>query len=416
MISKYNILALINVVSGFMVTFTMMKYFGSSKEVDIYFTSILVLMNFNVLVGFTYASFLPHYLKLKNTNHGEATEFYKITLVTVIVISTIVLSLYIIVYKFYISYSNFIFNDFTYKYMYIILFLGIFETNNFLLNANHYYALPYILLIFINLLNSLGIILFHNFGLEIIIYSNLLAYIISIIVQFLIVKRNVNLAYNGPSFNRILFIKTIQDSFIIKSSSVINGTTDIVIAYTLTSFGDGIYAIYSYARKFALAVFNIANGPTIKKFNTDIAPYILDFKYDEIIKKAKRTLFSVLPLIIVGEVIVYYLLEFLLPVLTNKFSDNQILLMQNIFIYIGIFYCFLAVEYVLMTIISQLHAFKYGLVINMIYAFIFFSSALLIYLTYHSYLLILLMLIISITISIILETLVVKKLLLKGKI
>ena len=409
---KYNIIALINVISGFAVTLVMMKYFGSTKEVDYFFSSILVLMNLNVLVGFIYSSFFQHYLKLKNTNIGKSVNYYKITLFLSLIISIIVLLLYKTISFFTID-DNFVFNEFTDMYIYIILFLGLFEINNFLINAHKYYILPYLFLIFLNLINFFSLFFFHKYGLEVIIYSTILGYFVCLMVQFYLIYKHVNLSYKFI-FDGVYIKNTIKDSFTIKLSSVINGSTDIVIAYIFTSFGEGFYAIYSYARKFALAVYNISNGPIIKKFNTEIAPLILSKDYNLIVKKANKIVLEVFPLFIIGVITVYTLLDYGLPFLTSKFTLSDIVLMKSIFIYLSVFYLFLIIEYILMTIISQFHAFKYGLWINIFYAILFVLISTTIFYFNLGYEVVLLALIFSLAINLFSEYLIIKYKLFKG--
>jgi Na+-driven multidrug efflux pump len=246
-----------------------------------------------------------------------------------------------------------------------------------------------------------------------VIYSSILGYVISLIVQFSFILNKLDLSEH-LYFDRNLITRVIKDSFIIKLSSVINGFTDIVIAYLFTSWGEGFYAIYSYARKFALAIYNISNGPLIKKFNTEIAPLILKQDYLKIKQKARKTFLHIFPLFIIGNIICYLLLPIVLPFVTDKFILSDIDMMQNIFLLMNIFYGMLIIEYLFMAIISQFHAFKYGLIINIIYATIFSLSNYLIYYIYESYTLVLVMLIISLSISLLLEYQVIKKKLFKG--
>lgn len=406
----YNLLALLNVISGFLFTISLMKYFGANENIDNYFTAILVFMNFNVIVGFVYISFLQHYLKLKHSDNQKAIKYYQNVIILTFFVAIIILVVYQILYH-YID-GNFIFNDFTSKYMYLILIYGIFEINNFIINAEKNYTLPYIYLIMINLINFFTIIFFHQVSVDIIIYSTIFSYSIALILQFVYIQNRINLQKEFLLDKSFLF-KTIKDSMTIKMSSVINGTTDIVIAYIFTSLGSGFYSIYSYARKFALAVFNISNGPFVKKLNTEIAPLVLKKEYIIIMQKAKKTIYRIFPIFIIGVIITYNLFEFILPLITDKFTKENINMMKTIFIYLSIFYFLLTIEYIFMAIISQFHAFLYGLYINIFYSLFFAVSSYFFYSLNYTYSFILTLLIIALLINIILELFTIQKKLFK---
>ena len=407
---KYNLLAFLNVFSGFLFTISLMKYFGANENIDNYFTAILVFMNFNVIVGFIYISFLQHYLKLKHSDYKKAIKYYQNIVILTFFVAIIILIIYQILY--YLINSNFIFNDFTSKYMYLILLYGIFEINNFIINAEENYSLPYIYLIVINLINFFAIIFFHQFGVDIIIYSTIFSYFIILISQFIYIGNTIDLQKEFLIDKSFLFT-TIKDSITLKISSVINGTTDIIIAYIFTSLGGGFYSIYSYARKFALAVFNISNGPFVKKLNTEIAPLVLNKEYIIIIQKAKKTIYKIFPIFIIGAIITYNLFEFILPLITDKFTEENINMIKIIFIYLSIFYFLLTIEYILMAIISQFHAFLYGLYINIFYSLFFTVSSYILYNLNHNYSIVLTLLIISIFINISFELFTIKKKLFK---
>lgn len=402
---KYNLLAFLNVFSGFLFTLSLMKYFGANENVDNYFTAILVFMNFNVIVGFIYTSFLQHYLRLKHIDYIKAIKYYQNVIILTFFMAVIILIVYQILY--YFINNNFIFNDFTSKYMYLILLYGIFEINNFIINAEENYTLPYIYLIVINLINFFAIIFFHKMGVDIIIYSTIFSYPIILISQFIYIYKTINLQKDFFIDKSFLF-KTIKDSVTIKISSVINGSTDIVIAYIFTSLGDGFYSIYSYARKFALAIFNISNGPFVKKLNTEIAPLVLKKEYKSIIQNSKKTIYRIMPIFLMGAVITYNLLEFILPLITNNFTIDNINMMKMVFIYLTVFYFLLTIEYVFMAIISQFHVFVYGLYINIFYSLVFALSAYLFYSLHYNYSIILILLIISLSINISLELFIIK--------
>lgn len=375
---KYNILALLNVLSGFLLTIILMKYFGSSHDADNYFTALLVIANINVLIGFFYYAFLQHYLTLKYKQPEIANDFYWL----VSFISFLVACLVVFLYK-VLSYSflaveptidNFVINHFMSGYIFILLVLPLFEINNFLINANGGYALPYFLNILLNIANFFAVLFFPSFGIDILIYSTLGAYLISVAIQFIIIFKKLQI--NRPLFHLHsydLIRNLIRDSFIIKLSSVINGIADIIIASVFTSIGEGIYAVYSYARKFALAVFNIANGPFIKKFNTDIARYISQNDFSRIIREGYELFYHIALLFIFGEIIVYFMLSYLPELVGGKFTINDVPLIQNMFIYLAFFYGLLIIEYLLNAVMGQLHAFKYSLIINIVFIGLFAS-------------------------------------------
>lgn len=399
---KFNILSALNVISGFLLTIFIMKYFGANTNVDKYFTSLLIVININVLAGFFYFSFLQHYLKIKHSNYEESNELY----ISVLILSFIISSFVLFFYQLILNFShleNIFFNDFIKYFIYLIILIPIFEINNFLINSNSYYSISYFLLIINNLLNLLGIIFFNNLGIEIIIYTTLIGYTIAIFIQFLFIIYKIKISLS-LKFHFQTIIKVIKSSFILKISSIINGSSDILIAYFLTNINDGLYSIYSYARKFALGVFNISNGPIIKKFNTDIANLIHKNEINLIFKELKKTALYIIPIFILGETITFFLLKFLLNLTSINFDNSQIIILQNLFIILAIYYLLLSFEYLFNTIINQFHEFKVNLKINIIFAIFFAILSLIMFNYTNNFYLVIISLPLALSISIYLET------------
>lgn len=398
---KYNILSAVNVLTGFLLTICIMKYFGATKDVDKYFTSLLIVININVLAGFFYFSFLQHYLKLKNTNRKKSNELYFSIIFLSFIISILVLLFYQIILSF-VNFENLFFNDFLKYFIFLIILIPIFEINNFLINSNSYYAFTYILLVINNLFNLIAILFFNYIGIEVLIYSTILGYLVSIFIQFLFIFLKIKIQFS-INFDLGVIKNVIKSSFILKLSSIINGTTDMLIAYFLTNVNEGVYSIYSYARKFALGVFNVANGPMIKRFNTDVANLIHTNKFNLIFREMKKTAIHIIPIFIIGEIITYYLLKILLVYTSTNFSEKEINTLQSIFLILSFYYVFLTCEYLLNAIINQFHEFNMNLKINTIFAVNFAILSFLFFYYTNDYYLIIVSLPIVLIISIFLE-------------
>ena len=143
---------------------------------------------------------------------------------------------------------------------------------------------------------------------------------------------------------------------------------DIILAYIFNSLGNGMYTLFNYASKFISVIFQIVNAPILNVFISKASNEIAN-KNNYLVKiYIKNVLIQTIVMFLVSSIIIYFSLPYILTILfIDKFSKEQVLIIQNIFCLMIIFYFIVTIESPFARLISLLKLFNYGLTINFIF-------------------------------------------------
>ncbi len=340
----YNILSLFSVFLGFVFIVLLGRKFGAGKETDIYFISVVVINYLGYFVQSVWEAFTPYYAEMKIESLKKAHKLFSILLNYLIISALILIGLYFLISSFEISFISGELKNFLNIFIFYLLFQNILFLNKTILNLEKYYASFYIVDIFVFLVNIITILFFVKSNLILIAYSTLIGTFLANLWQFYLIFKKMRMRYYFS-----FYMKEVQDivknSFKLKLGSFFIGIKDIVIASVLTSFGSGIYSLYSYSNKFLGVILQIINAPIVNIFAAKSTHLIAKNRLKESLSLMRGVLGKTVVLYILAVLITYYLIPFIIEILfSNKFTFENILVIQKIF-FIMSFYYFCTVIY-----------------------------------------------------------------------
>ena len=370
---QYNLLSLINVFIGFLFIVMLGRKFGASNKTDIYFLSMTIVAYLGYFIQSIWEAMSPYYIELKVKDKKKSDELYSILLNDLILISLLIVSLYFgITYLFkFLSNETKQFLDI---FIFYIIFQNILLLNKTVLNLEHFYASFYLVDIFVYTLLFVTVILINTDEFYFIAYTTIFATLLANIWQFYLIFKKLNINYSFKFYDDSLK-EIYKNSFKLKIGSLFYGSKDIIIASVFTSFGSGVYSLYSYANKFAGVILQVVNAPIVNIFATKATYHVVNNRYDLLKKDIKKVLFQTTNLFVGSAIITYIILPFILSFLFgNKFSNEDILTIKNIFLVMIIFYFIIILESPFSRLISIFKLFNFGILINTVFAIILFVA------------------------------------------
>ena len=370
---QYNILSLINVLIGFAFIIVLGRKFGAGKQTDIYFLSMVVITYLGYFIQGVWEAMSPYYIELKIKDKKLADELYSILLNDLILISLSIVGLYFLITSIF-DIINIETKKFLDVFIFYIIFQNIMLLNKTVLNLEHFYASFYLVDIFVYFILFITIFIFVDNELLYIAYATILATFLANLWQFYLIFKKLAIRYKFKVYNDNL--KEIYfNSFKLKIGSLFYGSKDIIIASVFTSFGSGTYSLYSYANKFAGVILQVVNAPIVNIFATKANYYIANKQYDLLQIDIKKVLIQTTILFTGSATITYFLLPFILSILFgDKFSDNDILNIQRIFLIMIVFYFIIVMESPFARLINILKLFNFGILINLVFGVMLFIA------------------------------------------
>ncbi len=341
----YNFLSLLSVFSGFVFIVLLGRKFGAGRETDVYFLSVVIINYLGYFVQSVWEAFTPYYAEVKIKNSFKSYKLFSLLLNYLVLTAFVLIGFYfLITYLFSFSFITEDLKNFLNVFIFYLLFQNILFLNKTILNLEHYYASFYIVDIFVFWINIITVVFFVSNNLIFIAYSTILATFIANIWQFYLIFRKIGIRYYF-SFDIYEIKDIVKNSFKLKLGSFFIGIKDIVIASVLTSFGSGIYSLYSYSNKFLGVILQIVNAPIVNIFAAKSTHLIAQNRFEKSLILMREVLGKTVILYISSIAVTYFLIPFIIEILfSNKFTENDILIIQKIF-FIMSFYYFCTILY-----------------------------------------------------------------------
>jgi len=341
----YNLLSLFSVFAGFVFIVLLGRKFGAGKESDVYFLSVVIINYAGYFVQSVWEAFTPYYAEIKIKDKDKSHKLFSILLNYLILVSFLLILLYYLFSKF-ITFSFFSeeLEEFLNIFVLYLLFQNILFLNKTILNLEGFYASFYLVDIFVFIVNIFVILFFVQKNLLLIAYSTIVATFIANVWQFYLIFKKMKMKYFF-SFYLPEIKNILKNSFKLKLGSFFIGVKDIVIASVLTSFGSGIYSLYSYANKFLGVILQIVNAPIVNIFASKATHLIAKGKFLETLSFMRSVLSKTIFLYILSAVFIYFSIPVIVGFLfSDKFTLQDVFIIQNIF-FIMSFYYFCTVLY-----------------------------------------------------------------------
>ena len=371
---KYNILSFVNVFLGFLFILYLGRKFGASKDTDIYFYSVVLITYLGYFVQGIWEAMSPYYVELKIQDKTKADHLYSILLNNLVLVAFLIITLYYIVSPYFLSKEQKSFLDI---FIFYLLFQNILFFNKAILLLEHFYAVFYVVDIIVYIF--LFFTVYFTSNIIYIAYISIFATLLANLLQFYLIFRKVNIKYSFNLYKDGLKLKEIyKNSLKLKLGSLFYGSKDIIIASVFTSFGSGIYSLYSYANKFAGVILQVVNAPILNVFVTKSNYHIANKKFNLLQENIKKVLMQTSVLFVISATITYFLLPFILNFLFgNKFSNNDILSIQKIYLIMVIFYFVIVIESPFARLLGIFKLFNISVLINIMFTIILILTFLL---------------------------------------
>ena len=368
---KYNVLSLLNIVIGFLFTVLLGKEFGVGNDTDIFFYSLVIINYLGLFIQSIWEAFTPNYISLKVENQKQSILLYSLLLNNIIIGSSIIIVLYYVIASFQIFDISEQLKNYLNVYIFYILFQNILYYNKNVLNLEHFYASYYLVDIFIYSIANLFLVFFEVKNITLIAYLMISVTAAAVIWQFYLIFRVLNFKYSLTFYDNYLS-EIYKNSVKYKVGTMIYGVKDIILVSFFTGLGAGFYSLYSYADKFASTVSMIVNAPIVNIFITKVNYLVAHSRYNQINHLIKGVLAQTTILFLIASSIVYLLLPSLLKLFFSEaMNANDIIIINNIFIYLLIFNFIIIIESPYAKTIIAFKLFNYMIIINVIFLLIF---------------------------------------------
>lgn len=365
---QYNILSLINVGMGFIFIILLGRKFGASEQTDIYFLSLVVITYLGFFVKSVWVAIKQYYIELKIKNSEDSKEIYNILLNNIFIVSMAIIIIYFVIT------ANFdLLNEDTKTFMNVFIFYlllqNILAYNKIILNLDHYYASLYLVDIFVYSVNLLVVLFFVKDDILLIAYSTIISTAIAILWQWRVIAKENTIQYKMIIYKKNILQEIYKNSFKINIGSILYGLKDIVTAAVFTSYGSGIYSLYSYASKFAGVILQVVNAPIVNVFTAKISHVMARKDYIKVWSLMKEVLTKTISLFLLASVLLYFSLPYVLNIaFGDKFTLAGINTIQIIFIYLIVYFSITTLEAPFVGVLNLLKKFNFGLFVNVVFA------------------------------------------------
>lgn len=365
---QYNLLSLVNVFVGFLFILYLGRKFGAGNETDIYFLSMVIIGYLGYFVQAVWEAMSPYYIELKVKDKIQSDKMYSVLLNNFICVALVIISMYFI----FTSWFDLLTLEqkaFLNVFIFYLLLQNILIFNKTILNLEHFYASYYLVDILVYFILFVTVIFFVTDNqISYLAYATLFGTFLAIVWQLYLIRKKLDIKYSIVLYDSNLF-EIYKNSFKLKLGSLLYGSKDIVIASVFTSFGNGMYSLYSYANKFASVILQVVNAPVVNIFATKANYHVANNRYDLLTNDIKIVLSQTIVLYSISGGVTYIIFPYLLSVLFGeKFNENDIFVIQNIFLVLLCFYLVVVIESPFARIGSIFKLFSFGLFINFIFS------------------------------------------------
>jgi putative peptidoglycan lipid II flippase len=358
---------------GFAFIVFLGRKFGASSQTDIYFLSIVIISYLGYFIQSVWEAMSPYYIEKKVQDKELSDKLYSILLNDLILVSLAIIVLYFVVTSLFdvISFQT---KEFLDIFIFYILFQNILLLNKTVLNLEHFYVSFYIVDIFVYIILFITIFFLVDTEFVYIAYGTILATFIANVWQFYLIFKQLEINYTLKLYSSDL--KEIYlNSFKLKIGSLFYGSKDIIIVSVFSSFGTGTYSLYSYANKFAGVILQVVNAPIVNIFATKANYYVANKEYHLLRIDIKKVLIQTTLLFTASAVVTYFILPFILSILFgDKFTDEDILNIQSLFMIMIVFYFVVVIESPFARLINIFKLFNFGILINVVFGIILFVA------------------------------------------
>jgi Na+-driven multidrug efflux pump len=211
-------------------------------------------------------------------------------------------------------------------------------------------------------------------------YGIIIASVLGLSWQFYLLFYHLSIEYHFKMRHQKVKI-IVKNSILLKLSGLLYGSKEPLFALIFLSLGEGFYSIFSYANKFATAIFQISSTPAINRFSTHIHHSVAQKEYQTIQRQIKTLLLQTVPLFLLSTLLFYLFIPYTMPFFFKEaLTSEEIRSMQILFSYMSLLYFIIVLESPFAKTLSVFKIFNYQLFVNGI----FFISICLIYLLYKS--------------------------------
>lgn len=365
---QYNLLSLVNVFIGFLFILYLGRKFGAGNETDIYFLSMVVIGYLGYFVQAVWEAMSPYYIELKIKDKIQSDKMYSILINNLGLVALVIIGMYFIFTSWFdlLSLEQ---KAFLNVFIFYLLLQNILIFNKTILNLEHFYASYYLVDILVYFILFVTVIFFVTDNqISYLAYATLFGTFLAIVWQLYLIRKKLDIKYSIVLYDSNLF-EIYKNSFKLKLGSLLYGSKDIVIASVFTSFGSGMYSLYSYANKFSGVILQVVNAPIVNIFATKANYHVANNRYDLLKNDIKIVLSQTITLFILSAGLTYYILPYLLSYLFgSKFSNEDIMTIQFIFLLMSIFSFVIVLQSPFGRLLSTFKQFNQTIMVNIIFA------------------------------------------------
>lgn len=247
---------------------------GISGMTDAYFGSVTILTTVSMTGSYFTEMFMQHYHALKAGDPKRALQFYRSVFDVCLCLG---LTLLLVVYLFREPLIRLFAPGFSAEpFMATRSFLGIamwsllwgpvMRVNNLLLNAEMFFALPYVILGLQHLLNIISLILFFpTYGLASLAVGMVAGASVGVIAQQMYIAKRLGVPLAGRRwYPRVKDL--VRTSFTLQLGHQIYGLKDFVTTNVLSRYPEGAISLFNYAFRVTGFLFSVANAARIQVF------------------------------------------------------------------------------------------------------------------------------------------------------
>ncbi len=392
---KYNILALIQVSISFLNYFLLMRVFGVSDMTDAYLITMAIFGSLVLVQMLTTEQFLFFFNDIKAYNLSKAHSFYAVALT--VALSTGILTFMLSYFGSSMILSLFVSNlessrllliESLFQIAIIELLVGPIQIlNQKLMNAEMYFSLPYILNIiptFFVLISTLYIYVYNINDISLLLYARVLGALLIVPLSFMIVKYMgvpIKLTLSHPELKAFL-----KNSFTMRlGHNVHNFLFTPITTNLLTLLPSGYASYFYYALKIATIINGVIVGPSTKVFQSQFSKEWSLLHIDKAKLLMKKYLATAVPLLVVSGVGGYFILPFLLHLIADKLSTDALFMIQSLFAGLMVWQLIILAESTNVLILIVEKKSKMFIYTNLLFSFMYFSIAYVLFKEYSIY-------------------------------
>ncbi len=375
-----NALSLVNIIFSFIFTLSFAKIYKVGVLADGYFYSLLIYGNIILFVQLFYSTFFHMYLNIYEED--KKRNFYYLVMFVVATISIILIGIYNILISFYPLLQENV-KYFLDIYIYTILVAPLIDISLRLLNARRKFYYYYLYPIGRNLFSLIILLVLYNeVSLSFLAYG-FLTYDVFFFI-FIIITVIKLIGFKRVYFDKDMLINLFKKSFLDKTGQFFIGLPELIIGNILTQNFQGVLSIYSYIKKFVIALIQFIFTPQLTIFSTNVAHYINKNKFSAISLAIQKLWIKTIPYYVIASILLAVIIKYILAIfLTYDIVQENIFTLYTILVILFVQNMFVIFEYPYGTIINQKLLFNYALKIKLL-SFIVFMIFFIVYEMYFN--------------------------------